>query len=203
LIDYDSGITKQKAPTYYLLQSCNEYSNNGGNNGGNEEVKTGVLNGTFLKTRQRKRKEESSTAVAVEAEDVIEVDKVDKVEYETYSKLLQWIEKNASNVGKMKEPLTYDEFMKLKKTVDKEQLKTLLQSMHNWQPLLKKNNSAYLTIVTWSKRPHNQATKKSTGRGAQGFNGALADLENDLIARKHKLDWATSEIRRKEIMAED
>jgi hypothetical protein len=67
----------------------------------------------------------------------------------------EWMLKHASMVTKMKYPFTIEQFLKLRKELPKEQVKCLLMKMHNYVPLLKKNASAYLTIINWSKRDYN------------------------------------------------
>jgi hypothetical protein len=66
-----------------------------------------------------------------------------------------WIEKNAAKVNKMKEPLNIDQYLKLRKDFPGENGKALLleviQSMHNHKELLKKYESANLTLRAWIK----------------------------------------------------
>ncbi|HEX7906246.1 MAG TPA: hypothetical protein VF487_20370 [Chitinophagaceae bacterium] len=73
-----------------------------------------------------------------------------------------WIQNHAVNVSKMKEPFTIDQYLQLRKKIpDRGKVQDLLLKMHNWQPLLKKNNSAYLTILNWSKNDFNNSTLKA------------------------------------------
>lgn len=67
-----------------------------------------------------------------------------------------FIEKDASNVGKMKEAFTIDQFFKLKEKFTSIQIKEQLLKMHNHKPLLQKNISAYLTFSNWSKNNFNK-----------------------------------------------
>ena len=64
-----------------------------------------------------------------------------------------WIEKNAPKVNKMKEPLTIDQYLKLRKDFPGENgravLLEVIQSMHNHKQLLKKYESANLTLRSW------------------------------------------------------
>jgi len=69
-----------------------------------------------------------------------------------------WIQKNAVNVSKMKEPFTIDQYLQLRKKIpNRVTVQELLLKMHNWKPLLQKNNSAYLTILNWSRNDYNQS----------------------------------------------
>jgi hypothetical protein len=64
-----------------------------------------------------------------------------------------WIEKYASKVNKMKEPLTIDQYLRLRTDFPGEKGRALLQevilSMHNHKQLLKKYESANLTLRSW------------------------------------------------------
>lgn len=74
----------------------------------------------------------------------------------------KFISESASNVGKMKEPFTIQEYLKLKTKFSSDQIKELVLKMHNYKPLLQKNNSAYLTFLNWTMRekPHRTLHKK-------------------------------------------
>lgn len=79
-----------------------------------------------------------------------------KEDQEMFKAFNGWIEINAPKVAKMKEPITIGQYIKLRKKLPKDQVKDLLLKMHNYGPLLKKNDVAYLTIINWSKRDYNQ-----------------------------------------------
>lgn len=70
-------------------------------------------------------------------------------------KLLTWISENAPSVNKLKEPLTVEQCDKLINDFDKEYIRDMLTSMHNYEPLLKNNRSANLTFRKWSNRDKN------------------------------------------------
>jgi hypothetical protein len=64
----------------------------------------------------------------------------------------QWILTNTPRVAQMKEPFTISQYLSLsKKGYDGAKIKALLADMHNWEPLLKKNVSAYLTLTKWKR----------------------------------------------------
>ena len=76
-----------------------------------------------------------------------------------------FIVKDAVNVSKMKEPFKIDEFFKLKENFSSNQIKDLILKMHNYKPLLQKNNSAYLTFLNWSKKDYQQLDQKQQPSG--------------------------------------
>jgi hypothetical protein len=82
-----------------------------------------------------------------------------KEEKEMFDSFVGWLGKYAPRVSKLKSPFTIDEYLKVKRKIPKEQLKSLLLKMHNWGPLLKNNHSAYLTILNWYERVDDIKTK--------------------------------------------
>lgn len=67
----------------------------------------------------------------------------------------QWIKKNAPNVALLSEPFTLAQFIKIKNNIPPQDVKNLLEAMHNKKTLLKKYTSAYLTLINWYKRNFN------------------------------------------------
>lgn len=76
---------------------------------------------------------------------------------ESFLKFQQWVTDNAPRVAKMKEPMTEEQSQKLKDKYPTEQICEVLQAMHNYEPLIRRNRSAYLTASNWLRR-QNQTT---------------------------------------------
>lgn len=71
---------------------------------------------------------------------------------EKFKMFQDWILKYAPMVSKMEEPFTIDQYLKLKKRhLEPKVIQDYLIKMHNWKPLLKKNRSAYLTLLNWDR----------------------------------------------------
>ena len=86
-----------------------------------------------------------------------------------YLKFLEWLKSNAPRVLQMKEPITEEQFISLKTDFDTQFLCDLLREMHNYEPLLKKNRSANLTLRNWAKRRKqwdNGNTKSATNQAS-------------------------------------
>ena len=64
----------------------------------------------------------------------------------------RWITDNAPRVAKMKESFSEAQFSALKEAYALDFIRDLLRAMHNYEPLLKKNRSAYLTLLNWARR---------------------------------------------------
>jgi hypothetical protein len=80
-------------------------------------------------------------------------------EREEFVKFEKWIVENTPRVAQMKEPFTIKNFLDLKKKFPVEKITEMLESMHNYEPLIRKNRSANLTILKWLKKENNAAHK--------------------------------------------
>jgi hypothetical protein len=74
----------------------------------------------------------------------------------------EWVLTNTPSVAKMKEPIRLDQYLRLRSDYSKELVKEILEEMHNWKPLTRKNNSAYLTVRRWADKRNGQVTIKPT-----------------------------------------
>lgn len=129
----------------FLLISDNVYKSN-------QNVNISPLNVNIIKkivdisTQKKKEKEilegEGDGAVALAHS------QEDKILFKNFQ---VWLGNNAPRVNQLKEPLTIDQYLKLRKKLEKDVLCNLLTSMQNYKPLLTKSISAYLTILKWSK----------------------------------------------------
>jgi hypothetical protein len=83
---------------------------------------------------------------------------------DNFIKFETWILENAPQVAKMKEPFTEAQFLKLGKDFSREQIIETISAMHNKKDLLKKYNSANLTLRSWINLK-NQKNEQSTTIG--------------------------------------
>lgn len=81
---------------------------------------------------------------------------------ENFKKFQKWIDDNAPNVAKLRDPFTENEFVRLKADFGIEYIQTLLSQMHNYKPLLTKYQSANLTFRSWAKRDSGAAPAAET-----------------------------------------
>lgn len=98
-------------------------------------------------------------------------------ESENFKKFKAWIDANAPNVGKLKEPFTEVQFERIKQDFPIEVIENTLRSMHNYRELLKKYVSANLTFRKWAKKDMEDGKyRKTTGCGmAAGKNSNVSD----------------------------
>lgn len=114
-------------------------------------------------------------------EKVKKVKNVEKVEpapalivSDEFKRFVEWVNMNSPRVAKMKEPFTEDQFLRAKKEWTTEQITTTLTEMHNWEPLTRKNVSAYLTLNNWLKKHQKNESNRTTPAGGNGKLGTSA-----------------------------
>jgi len=113
-----------------------------------------------------------------------------KIEWEKFE---IWINASAPRVQKMKNPFTAELYVAALKYFTKE-FKTeataktvmmeILVSMHNWEPLLKKNVDANLTLKKWytmRKEEYHKAPKKGAGEGLKAVTYANENKGGDNV----------------------
>lgn len=71
-----------------------------------------------------------------------------------FDKFQAWLNSNAPNVAKMKEPFSLDQFISLKSKIEPNVIMELCLKMHNWKDLNKKNINANLTFKNWYNRDY-------------------------------------------------
>lgn len=69
-----------------------------------------------------------------------------------FKKFEKWILNNASRVSQMKEPFSKKHFLEIRTNYKNDLVREILTSMHNHQPILKNNISAYLTFIKWAAK---------------------------------------------------
>lgn len=106
-----------------------------------------------------------------------------QIEIDSFENFKTWVKEKATTVGRMKEPFTIDQYLELKKSVTSDQLKALILKMHNYEPLLKKNKSAYLTFKNWSNKDFNTLNseeKRSFAPGASPQEQKASNILNSV-----------------------
>lgn len=99
-------------------------------------------------------------------------------ESENYRKFKVWINENAPNVAKMKEPFTEQQFERIKQDFPIEVIENTLRSMHNYRELLKRYVSANLTFRKWAKKDMEDGKynrKTTVGSATTGKDSNVSD----------------------------
>lgn len=68
----------------------------------------------------------------------------------------EWFKVHCERVQQLPQPLTIDEYWKLRKDYNKKLLVDTLKAMHNYKPLLKNYVSAYRTVRKWMNKENGQ-----------------------------------------------
>lgn len=119
--------------------------------------------------------------------------KPEKPRNENFEKFQKWVNENAPNVAKLKEPFTEEQFERIKNDFPLQLIQDVLVSMHNYRELLKKYVSANLTFRKWAKKDlelqQNGQTTSNTGSGSNRSNNrdtsSRTDAENKKREREH------------------
>lgn len=75
-----------------------------------------------------------------------------KIQVDAYLKFNEWLSRFGPRILKMDRPFTIAEYLHIKDEFTSDEVKSLVTAMENRKDLLKKNTSAYLTFLSWSKR---------------------------------------------------
>lgn len=97
-----------------------------------------------------------------------------------FSDFQKWIVTSAPTVGKLKEPFTREQYEKIVSEYTEEDVKEILEAMHNYKPLLTKCVSANLTARNWLRRD-NRPKRNEQGRKTAGnskFGTLLRNVED-------------------------
>ena len=99
-----------------------------------------------------------------------------------YQRFQSYLEANAPSLLKMKYPISEAQHVKLSELTDKALILKTIQSMDNWLPLVKKNSSAYSTLLAWYHKDKNSPNygKQSTGNKEAG---TITDRARSIIER--------------------
>ena len=130
------------------------------------------LNVNIIKKKVNISKQKKKEIIELEGEG----DKADvhtESQINAFKNFQKFILQKAATVAKMKEPFTVSQFLNLKKEYSTDQIAEMVLKMHNYKPLLKKNNSAYLTFLNWAARE---------------FDNSNVTVEND-VNEKLKALW--------------
>lgn len=118
------------------LTDINEINtNNNINNNSNSNIDINN-NKISINTAEKEKKEEY---------------KEEKKESADFIHFKNWLQENTPSILRMREPFNEKEFDKIR-VYPPELVKRVLLAMHNWNDLVKKNRSAYMTFLNWMKR---------------------------------------------------
>jgi ribosomal protein L12E/L44/L45/RPP1/RPP2 len=83
----------------------------------------------------------------------------EKIVSENLKKFNLWLENNAPMVLKMKIQMTSENLVKIKEKYSIQQIQDIMLKMHNYKPLLTKNNDVYLTALNWLAKDKKEEPK--------------------------------------------
>lgn len=119
-----------------------------------------------------------------EESEIIEVEEIDP-----FRDFQRWISANAPQVAKMKEPFTREQYLKILEDYNEADVLRILESMHNYKPLLTKCVSANLTARNWLRRDN-----VPKGGGSRPVNGINNNSRSKISNIKNTLEEALTDL---------
>lgn len=116
---------------------------------------------TQSKEKEKTRKKEAKKEIKENKETINPLLSNESIPLTDFEKFGLWIKTNAPRVALMREQFSEQQFRRAKESMGWEAMVRLLQAMHNYEPLLKKNISAYLTLMNWWRRDNKDGNGNS------------------------------------------
>lgn len=161
----NSAVSAFKLTNFNSVENIREHSRTFGNSREHSGTFENIPAGEERKGEERNGEEGSITRT-----------REDPPESENFIKFKKWIEANAPNVGKMKEPFTEAQFERIKQDFPIKVIESVLRSMHNYRELLRKYVSANLTFRKWAKKDmENERYGKSINSPPNASNSGVSD----------------------------
>ena len=92
-------------------------------------------------------------------EDINIVSHETKINNEAYIKFNEWMDKETTFIRKIKTQMTEEQFIKLKKKYNPNQIKDTVLRLENYKEATKKYTSVYLTVKNWLDKENNRLNK--------------------------------------------
>ena len=141
-----------------IENQCNNNPCQGGSQGGDDG---GCYAPSVQEKGKGKVKEEVKEKEEEEGkEDINIVSHETKIKNEAFEKFNKWVDENASNVRRIKNQITEEQFTKLKEKYNSQQIMQIILNLENYKDAPKKYTSVYLTVNNWIK---NESSNKSYG----------------------------------------
>ena len=102
-----------------------------------------------------KEREEKKELEERKEEDINIVSEETKIKNESFEKFNKWVDENATNVRRIKNQMTEEQFAKLKEKYNSQQIMQIILNLENYKDAPKKYTSVYLTVNNWLKKDTN------------------------------------------------
>ena len=93
-----------------------------------------------------------------EKEDIIISDEIKKLK-EDFERFNKWLDSETTFVRKIKTQMTEEQFIKLKKKYNPDQIKDIVLRLENYKDAPKRYTSVYLTVKNWLDKDNNRLNK--------------------------------------------
>ena len=111
--------------------------------------------GNAIKEKKVKEKKEKKE---IKVNDIT-VSQETKIKNEAFEKFNKLVDENATNVRRIKDQITEEQFMKLMKKYNSVQIMKTIESLENYKDAPKRYTSVYLTVKNWLDKDNNRLNK--------------------------------------------
>ena len=116
----------------------------------------GTCGGSYAPSVQEKEKEKEEVKEKV---NINIVSHETKIKNEAFEKFNKWVDENATNVRRIKNQITEDQFTKLKEKYNSQQIIDTVLHLENYKDATKRYTSVYLTVKHWLDKDNNRLNK--------------------------------------------
>lgn len=153
-LENDNQIEPQKNNVITLISICNydDYQNTEPQT----EPQTSRRRATDEPQTDRNKNDKKEKNEKNNKEEDIFISDETKIKNEAFEKFNKWVDENATNVRRIKNQITEDQFTKLKEKYNSQQIMQIILNLENYKDAPKKYTSVYLTVNNWLKKDLNK-----------------------------------------------
>ena len=158
MLKNDEMISIKNETVTIRLTVCNYDSyqdNQNGNKTDEERIENASRTHRERKAYTTKEREEKKELEERKEEDINIVSEETKIKNESFEKFNKWVNENATNVRRIKNQMTEEQFAKLKEKYNSQQIMQIILNLENYKDAPKKYTSVYLTVNNWLKKDTN------------------------------------------------
>ena len=120
----------------------------------------GTCGGSYAPSVQEKEKEKEKEKEEVkEKVNINIVSSETKIKNESFEKFNKWLDSETTFIRKIKTQMTEEQFIKLKKKYNSQQIAETVLHLENYKDAPKRYTSVYLTVKNWLDKDNNRLNK--------------------------------------------
>ena len=155
-LENDNQIEPQKNNVITLISICNydDYQNTEPQTEPQTSHRQTTDRPQTDRNKNDKKEKNEKNEKNYKEEDIFISDEI-KIKNEAFEKFNKWVDENATNVRRIKNQITEEQFAKLKEKYNSQQIMQIILNLENYKDAPKKYTSVYLTVNNWLKKDTN------------------------------------------------